>query len=372
MNKSDIDWQVYRAASIPAPNAYAVGSFLSKTGGGFNLGRSKSDLEWQIHRAKETPAPNAYGGSLKPPRTPGGRFNAFKSKTWLERLVREKIQIPGPSEYRVGGLRAPSGGTFNASKPKSDSDWAIYRSSQIPGPGQYKVDGQRPISGGSFNMSKAKSHVEWIEYRAGQLPGPSDYGNVDRQDAPNAQVGLRRERKRGDAGREGMKNQECAVRTAIKSVLAVVCFKAGVKHTHTHSHTYHNSVCSQQFSMAKPKTDVDWAILRASTMPGPGENHRPMKMAALEKRGGQFRKGNAKSDVDWQVLRASQVRTGCMVQYAVWSHWNWQFVLSEDARSFVLSLLSVRLLPYHPRQPLKLISCSSHNVSLSKIGSAHG
>ena len=237
MNKSDIDWQVYRAASIPAPNAYAVGSFLSKTGGGFNLGRSKSDLEWQIHRAKETPAPNAYGGSLKPPRTPGGRFNAFKSKTWLERLVREKIQIPGPSEYRVGGLRAPSGGTFNASKPKSDSDWAIYRSSQIPGPGQYKVDGQRPISGGSFNMSKPKSHVEWIEYRAGQQPGPSDYGNVDRQDTPNAQVGLRRERKRGDTGgREGMRNKESAVRIEIctAQVLLILRCCPPLKHSLTH------------------------------------------------------------------------------------------------------------------------------------------
>ena len=121
--------------------------------------------------------------------------------------------------------------------------------------------------------------------------------------------------------------------------------------------------------MAKPKTDVDWAILRASTMPGPGENHRPMKMAALEKRGGQFRKGNAKSDVDWQVLRASQVRAGCMVQYA--------FVVSLELavsvggcafiRSFALvSSLSFR---HHPCQPSFLfltqrLSLSSSSVSL--------
>ena len=46
-------------------------------------------MEWRIHRAKLIPGPQDYG-DLKKPRTPGGRFNASKTKTWLEQLIHEK------------------------------------------------------------------------------------------------------------------------------------------------------------------------------------------------------------------------------------------------------------------------------------------
>ena len=53
-----------------------------------------------------------------------------------------------------------------------------------------------------------------------------------------------------------------------------------------------------------PNTDVDWAILRASQTPGPGQYILPSSV--LEARGGVICQARGKTDADWQCLRTSK------------------------------------------------------------------
>jgi hypothetical protein len=53
-----------------------------------------------------------------------------------------------------------------------------------------------------------------------------------------------------------------------------------------------------------PKTDVDWAIYRASQTQGPGQYLLPSSV--LEARGGVISQARGKTDADWQCLRTSK------------------------------------------------------------------
>jgi hypothetical protein len=58
-----------------------------------------------------------------------------------------------------------------------------------------------------------------------------------------------------------------------------------------------------KFSVSNPKSDVEWKILRAAQVPGPGSyGAAPLRMG-----GGKFSTCKPKSDTDWIVLRASQI-----------------------------------------------------------------
>jgi hypothetical protein len=58
-----------------------------------------------------------------------------------------------------------------------------------------------------------------------------------------------------------------------------------------------------KFSVSNPKSDVEWKILRAAQIPGPGSyGAAPLRMG-----GGKFSTCKPKSDTDWIVLRASQI-----------------------------------------------------------------
>ena len=52
------------------------------------------------------------------------------------------------------------------------------------------------------------------------------------------------------------------------------------------------------------KTEVDWAIYRASQTPGPGQYKIPSSV--LEARGGVIAQSRGKTDADWQCIRTSK------------------------------------------------------------------
>ena len=65
-----------------------------------------------------------------------------------------------------------------------------------------------------------------------------------------------------------------------------------------------NGVRGGRFAQGKPKSDVEWKILRASQVPGPGQYTMD---DSKRLGGGRFSTANPKSDVDWEILRASKL-----------------------------------------------------------------
>lgn len=131
--------------------------------GAFNMSKAKSDLEWQIHRAAQMPSPLSYspapsskGKYLAP--TSGGKFNESQSKSEIEWVIYRASQMPGPGANDPPKLSVPSGGRFNTSNAKSELDWAIFRAKQLPGPGEGdpKFDLQYPNVGAARFNSKPR------------------------------------------------------------------------------------------------------------------------------------------------------------------------------------------------------------------------
>jgi hypothetical protein len=56
-------------------------------------------------------------------------------------------------------------------------------------------------------------------------------------------------------------------------------------------------------SSAKPKSDVEWMIYRASQTPGPGQYDPVDKKNAT----GKFSTSKPKSDVEWKIYNASKI-----------------------------------------------------------------
>ena len=56
-------------------------------------------------------------------------------------------------------------------------------------------------------------------------------------------------------------------------------------------------------SSAKPKSDVEWMIYRASQTPGPGQYDPVEKKNAT----GKFSTSKPKSDVEWKIYNASKI-----------------------------------------------------------------
>jgi hypothetical protein len=89
--KTDVEWQMYRAAQLPGPGQYETGQLRLPPGGRLNESNPKSDIEWTIHRAKEIPGPGEYDPVLAG-MTSGVRFNSHISKSHLE--VRGAARTP--------------------------------------------------------------------------------------------------------------------------------------------------------------------------------------------------------------------------------------------------------------------------------------
>jgi hypothetical protein len=171
--KSDVEWEILRAANIPGPGEYGALSPPAPKGGKFNLSCPKDDVEWQMYRAAQQPGPGAY--SLPEIALSGGKFNTSNSKSDVEWKMHDAKSKPGPADYTLPDetKRLP-GGRFNLSQPKSELEWIEHNERQKPGPGSYDAPTAQ-VSGGKFNLSDAKDDVEWLMYRAAQQPGPGQY-----------------------------------------------------------------------------------------------------------------------------------------------------------------------------------------------------
>lgn len=96
--KSDVEWQIYRAAQIPGPGEYDLPTTLAPAGGTWGKHKPKSDVEWQMYRAAQIPGPGAY----QPRALSGGaavRFGDHDPPSQLEQVIRRAKDSPGPGAY---------------------------------------------------------------------------------------------------------------------------------------------------------------------------------------------------------------------------------------------------------------------------------
>lgn len=205
-------------------------------------------LEWKIANGSRTPGPGEY----KIPTTmkqSGGRFGTTITKSNLELAINAKRDEPGPAAYMLPDYQTnmKGGRIGTGERPKSDVDWAIYRAKQGPGPGEYVIPTTITQSGGRFGNAITKSPMEQLIDSKKNDPAPHDY------DVNSSFTYLHSEQKKGGvmAGRG-------------------------------------------------PKSDVDWAILRASQKPGPGQYLIP---TTLNESGGRFGNNITKSDLERAINR---------------------------------------------------------------------
>ena len=105
--KTAIEWDIYRASSIPASwdcQPESGFSSLSRSGGVLNSSKAKSALEWAIHRAEKEPGPADYVADPGLTEIKGGVISTAQAKTFAEWEMYRAKQIPGPADYGVPGM----------------------------------------------------------------------------------------------------------------------------------------------------------------------------------------------------------------------------------------------------------------------------
>ena len=228
-----------------------------------------------------------------------GSFSTAKPKGMIDHHVHLKNAVPGAARYRPKKVRKKVGVRFSTAYPKNDVEWKVYRAKQTPGPGNYKLTDVRTTNftvghSGKFNKSKPASDVDVMCRKASQEPGPQSYcshslkkdrikGNgrfsssvlptfadVQRNytkgvPGPGSYASDVIERKRKSTTGKFSKNQ----------VPGYIQYEVNLRRENPSPQGYRPSFDKKggggRFSTAMPKSDVDWAIHRAKSIPGPSQ-----------------------------------------------------------------------------------------------------
>jgi len=282
--KSDVDWMVYRASSIPGPADYPAPPLPKQGGGRFSNAVVPTETEILMRRSEQIPGPSEYDVNKMDTLPKGGKLNQdTNSKTWLDRIAMIASETPGSMAYRPLRYQAPGGGRFSTAKPKTSVEELIYNKREIPGPAKYGDADLPRRGGGKFNESRALSDVDLLMLRSAESPAPGDY-NPRYADA--SQISQRFSTANPKSGVELLiyekKNLPGPGQYNVKDPM----LRGGV------------------ISKGKMKSDVDWAIYRASSIPGPKYDLPPMRVNGLF---GKIGDGNPKSNLEWTIYRAAQL-----------------------------------------------------------------
>lgn len=80
---------------MPGPGQYHTSdATFSPSGGKFNASKAKSDLEWQIFYAKSLPGPGTYDSPKE--KHEGGTFSTAVPKSALDWAIDNAKKTPGP------------------------------------------------------------------------------------------------------------------------------------------------------------------------------------------------------------------------------------------------------------------------------------
>jgi len=145
------------------------------------MSNPKSDIEWKVYLAAKYP-----GSQIMLPSTldlRGGRFNQsakpLTERDWIEKRAKD---IPGPGQYQTFKSMDGGPGRFSTAKPKTDVEWKIYFAKKHPS-SHIMLPSTLDLRGGRFNQSaKPLTERDWVEKRAKELPGPGHYLHKEKPD----------------------------------------------------------------------------------------------------------------------------------------------------------------------------------------------
>lgn len=199
-----------------------------------------------------------YAKNVKNQRLGGG-----SRRTYVDRVIYQYEQNPGPM-YDPDRLRdrldAP-GVKITKGNPKGEIEWCEYRARNTPGPGQYTDATYKLPKGGRLppngeNVSISKGYIEWEMYRASKIPGPADTGNLTKKQRLGGSI----------MGGEFPKFTPMGlVESAVyskRNMPGPADYEVGGMADGG------QGACISKTSV---KSDVEWAMERASKLPGPGE-----------------------------------------------------------------------------------------------------
>lgn len=199
-----------------------------------------------------------YARNIKNVRTSGGGSR----RTYVDRIVYQYEQNPGPhyDPYKLRDRLDAPGVKITQGNPKGEIEWCEYRARNTPGPGQYTDPNYKLPKGGRLppngeNASRSKSSIEWEEYRASKIPGPADTGNLTKKQALGGDL-------------LGGAFPKFTPKNFIE--IEVYNKKANPGPGH-YTVNYNDAGKSANISETSVKSDVEWACIRASQQPGPGE-----------------------------------------------------------------------------------------------------
>jgi len=294
--KSELELLLLEKANVPGPDAYDLPAALCEMRGGqFSTANPKTALDWACYNAARQPGPGAHTLPDFTAGMSGGRFSLGNQKSPTQRLCDEAALKPGPGAYALPDLTSSPkpGGRFGAgAKPKSDVDWAILRGRGQPGPGdcQPRVGfGEcgpvtSPVRGGLFLGANSKSSLDMLLEEARHMPGPGRYEaegrgrmgcvnlagarsktalealliEAEKVPGPGAYSPHRQEPILGGAFSHGLHSEDASTASPGPAVYQL----PGLTGT---------EASGGKFSDAVPKSELDWAILRAAKQPGPAD-----------------------------------------------------------------------------------------------------
>ena len=184
-SKSQLEWIIYRAKQLPAPNEYNLGTTIGKMRTGkIGSSRPKTHVEIIEARSRQVPAPDYYQRpkTVDPARLKGVRFSNSFPKNYIEWTEYYAKQLPGPSEYRLPTPKQ-TGGKFSEARPKTSTEWIIYHAKQLPGPNRYRVRGKTRYGssipgGGRIGRGNPLGYIQLEINRTKDNPAPGDYDLV--------------------------------------------------------------------------------------------------------------------------------------------------------------------------------------------------
>jgi len=308
-DKTELEVLQKRAKSQPGPADYTVEAKRSGLGGRFMLSNPRTTEDYSREEAAAVPGPGRYEHQAVPSAGTRPRSSLGGRHKLLDDRIRD-LHYPGPGHYSIPDLP-----TVTVGQPPfgvlgvTELEQRLRLAAEVPGPGAYPVTETKLPRGGRISKSERKSQTEIDLERIKGLPGPGAYGPDILP--PEVKKSKRRPQttepvspSKGGGGGPRAKTAEgfrvSDTRPFSRDAYVPRSTTPGPGQYQMRATSLLQS--GGRFNLARPKSDVEVNILRASKLPSPGQYYQPLAHSNTAQKFNQY---NAPSDVDLMIARAA-------------------------------------------------------------------
>jgi hypothetical protein len=225
--------------------------------------RRKTFVDAEVARTIENPGPGAH--HIRDAKKAGAKIGDQKVPSQLDTVIMNAERLPGAADYSPAtntfGTKCGDTGTsvkFGDNISKTELDWVVHRAKQLPSPAEYTYDKPRTGNGGPrFSTAHIPNFVEQEISRTAMIPSSTDY-------TPKL------------AGRGGgQKISEGRPKSDLDLLELRYKYEPGPGE-YSPSYVRQFSTSSSRAGAGSPvlggrksKTDLEWTIYHAKSLPGP-------------------------------------------------------------------------------------------------------